>query len=197
MGTDATPENAGAETTTSAQQFALVYSELRRIAAQLMNREAPGQTLQPTALANEAWIRLVRSECLRLDGSPQFFAAAATTMRRILVEQARRKKCAKRGNRPVRVELEDADIPSPMPDDELLALHEALEELAVAGPVSAKLIELRFFAGLTQAEAARELGLSHRKAYEAWVYGKAFIKKRMNENSRTTGDSLPDLGAKP
>jgi RNA polymerase sigma factor (TIGR02999 family) len=187
MATDATPENAGAETTTSAQQFALVYDELRRIAAQLMNREAPGHTLQPTALVHEAWIRLIRSECLKIDSSSHFFAAAAKTMRRILVEQARRKNCAKRGNKPVRVDLEETAVPSPMPNDELLAMDEALEELATKAPVSAKLIELRFFAGLTQAEAARELGLSHRKAYEEWVYGRAFLYKRLQAESGNKG----------
>jgi RNA polymerase sigma factor (TIGR02999 family) len=125
----------------------VVYDELRRLAADRLRHEKPGQTLQPTALVHEAWLRLVRCESQKWDSAAHFFRAAAEAMRRILVENARRKSSLKRGHNPVRVDLEHFELPSPMRDADILALDEALQELALADAVSAELIQLRFSRG--------------------------------------------------
>lgn len=175
---------AGSVQPTTAQDFLpVIYQELRRIAAEQLKHEKPGQTLQPTALVHEAWLRLIRNESQEWANSSHFFGAAAEAMRRILVENARRKQAKKRGANPVRVDLDWAELPSPMPDEQLLALDEALEELATNHPLAAALIKLRFFAGLTQAEAARELGLSQREARAEWLFGRVFLFKRIQEDS--------------
>jgi RNA polymerase sigma factor (TIGR02999 family) len=131
----------------------LVYEELRQLAAFQLARERPGQTLQATALVHEAWLRLVGSEGQQWEGRRHFFRAAAQAMRRILVENARRKRRLKHGGDFQRVEFAEADLPNPMPDDQLLALDEALNKLARLNPEGAELVQLCFFAGLTQAEA--------------------------------------------
>src|SRR5271163_2490194 len=139
----------------------LVYDELRRLAAQRMAREAPGQTLQATALVHEAYLRLVGADPDRpWDGRGHFFAAAAEAMRRILVENARRRGRLKRGGARARVDLDAAQPAAPETDDDLLALDEALEKLTQLDRVKAELVQLRVFAGLTLAEAALILGLS-------------------------------------
>lgn len=158
--------------------LAEVYQELRRLAAHKMAGEAPGQTLQPTALVHEAW--------LRLDGGNQpfanrahFFAAAGEAMRRILVENARRKKRLKRGGGQKPVDLADYDIVAPMPDEELLALDEALNRLAETDARAAELVELCFFVGLTQEEAARQLGVSISTVERTWAYARAWLFREM------------------
>src|SRR4051794_22800285 len=149
------------------QLLPLVYDELRRLAAQKLAQEKPGQTLQATALVHEAYLRLVAGEKRETDAPARgwdsrghFFAAAAEAMRRILVDQARRRHAAKRGGLQQRVELPETRLAAPMPDDDLLALYEALEQLAGIDPAAAELVRLRFFAGLKTTEAAEALGMS-------------------------------------
>jgi RNA polymerase sigma factor (TIGR02999 family) len=153
----------------------LVYGELRRLAAQQLAKERPGQTLQATALVHEAYIRMVGSgQSDKWHGRGQFFAAAAESMRRILVDHARRKQSQKRGGGWQRVEL-DA-VSAPERDRDLLALDDALEKLAAQDPVKAKLVELRYFAGLTGDEAAEVLGISPTTADRHWAYARAWLK---------------------
>jgi RNA polymerase sigma factor (TIGR02999 family) len=139
----------------------LVYQELRRLAAHKMAQEAPGHTLQPTALVHEAWLRLVPGDQQQQFASrAHFFGAAAEAMRRILVYRAREKQALKRGGDLKRVDLDAVELASPMPDDELLALDEALARLSTVDTRAAEMVKLCFFVGLTQEEAARELGIS-------------------------------------
>ena len=155
----------------------LVYDELRRLAAQRMARESPGQTLQATALVHEAYLRLVGVNPDRpWDGRGHFFAAAAESMRRILVENARRRHRLKRGGNRGRVDLDAAQPAAPETDDDLLALDEALEKLASKDPVKAQLVQLRVFAGLTLAAAAEILGLSISTADRYWAYARAWLR---------------------
>ncbi len=155
----------------------LVYDELRRLAAQRLAREAPGQTLQATALVHEAYLRLVGGNPDRpWDGRGHFFAAAAEAMRRILVENARRRGRLKRGGNHTRVNLDDAEPATPETDDDLLALDEALGRLAEKDRVKAELVQLRVFAGLTLAEAAEVLGLSTSTADRYWAYSRAWLR---------------------
>jgi RNA polymerase sigma factor (TIGR02999 family) len=153
----------------------LVYDELRRLAAAWLARERPGQTLQATALVHEAWLRLSTPAQPSWESRKHFFAAAATAMRRILVENARRKQRARHGGGWQRVDIAEVDLPSPMPDDELLALDEALTRLAGSHPVAAQLVQLCFFAGLTQAEAAQQLGVSLATAERTWAFARAWL----------------------
>ena len=169
----------------------LVYDELRRLAAQRLAREAPGQTLQATALVHEAYLRLIGGDPDRpWDGRGHFFAAAAEAMRRILVENARRHHRAKRGGDRARVDLDDAGPAAPETDDDLLALDEALEKLAAKDPVKAQLVQLRVFAGLTLAEAAEILGLSTSTADRYWAYARAWLRVEI------TGRDMPGPGPK-
>lgn len=157
----------------------LVYEELRRLAAQKMLREAPGQTLQATALVHEAYLRLVDAEkAQKWDSRGHFFAAAAEAMRRILVERARRKKAEKRGGQWRRVELTDAAVIPPATED-LLALDEALEKLEKLHPTKAAVVKLRYFAGLTVPQAAKSLGISASTADNYWAYARAWLRVEM------------------
>ena len=158
----------------------LVYDELRRLAAQRLAQEKPGQTLQPTALVHEAYLRLVGSGTpAHWDGCGHFFAAAAEAMRRILIEQARRKRSLKRGGGRPREPVDLDDLLAGAPAPEVLALHEALEQLAAHDPGKAKLVEMRFFAGLTLEQAADCLGISPRTADRAWRYARAWLYAAM------------------
>ena len=153
----------------------LVYDELRRLAAQKLTQEAPGQTLQATALVHEAYIRLVDEQKLRhWNSRGHFFAAAAEAMRRILIDGARRRRAQKRGGGWQRHELET--VAAPEADEELLALDEALRKLAATDLLKAKLVELRYFAGLTGEEAAEVLGISPTTADRHWVYARAWLQ---------------------
>jgi RNA polymerase sigma factor (TIGR02999 family) len=155
----------------------LVYDELRRLAAQRLAREAPGQTLQATALVHEAYLRLVGADPDRQwNGRGHFFGAAAQAMRRILVENARRRSRVKRGGDRARVDLNAAEPAVPQTDQDLLALDEALELLALKDPVKAELVGLRVFAGLTLAEVAEILGLSSSTADRYWAYARAWLR---------------------
>jgi RNA polymerase sigma factor (TIGR02999 family) len=167
----------------SEQLLPLVYEELRRLAAQKMAQEVPGRTLQATALVHEAYLRLVDGDqSERWNGRGHFFAAAAEAMRRILVEQARRRGAAKRGGAVGRVELHESAITAPAPDDQVLAINEALDRLSIADPVAATLVKLRYFAGLNMEEAAAALGISVRTAHENWAYARSWLRKQMRED---------------
>jgi RNA polymerase sigma factor (TIGR02999 family) len=155
--------------------FPLVYRELRRLAASKMASEQAGQTLQPTALVHEAWLRLVGSGNPEFDGRGHFFAAAAEAMRRILIERARRKQTAKRGAGFERLDLEHADIAIHASDETLLVVNDALDKLAAEDPQVAELVNLRFFAGMTNEEAAGALGISVRTAKRHWTFARAWL----------------------
>jgi RNA polymerase sigma factor (TIGR02999 family) len=158
------------------QLLPLVYDELRKLAAQKLAQEAPGQTLQATALVHEAYLRLVDVEkAQHWDSRGHFFAAAAEAMRRILIEKVRRKKSQKHGGHAERVPLDQVEIALPPPDDDLLALDDALTRLAAERPAVAALVKLRFFAGLTMDEAAHALGISAATAYRQWSYAQAWL----------------------
>jgi RNA polymerase sigma factor (TIGR02999 family) len=162
------------------QLLPLVYDELRKLAAQKMAQEAPGQTLQATALVHEAYLRLVDvKQAQHWNSRGHFFAAAAEAMRRILVEQARRKKAEKRGGQADRQELQESRIAAPQPDEDLLAVHDALDELSVADPEAANLVRLRFFAGLKMQEAADILGISVRSAQDVWAYARSWLHHKL------------------
>jgi RNA polymerase sigma factor (TIGR02999 family) len=163
------------------QLLPLVYDELRRLAAEKFTQEKPGQTLQATALVHEAYLRLVDTQkAQRWDSRGHFFAAAAESMRRILVEAARRKQRLKRGGGRAR-EAEVADLPSPERPERLLALDEALGRLAQASPQAAELVKLRYFAGLSNAQAASCLGISPRKANQVWAYARAWLRESLGD----------------
>jgi RNA polymerase sigma factor (TIGR02999 family) len=158
------------------QLLPLVYDELRRLAARRLAQEAPGQTLQPTALVHEAYLRLVgTAEEPRWEGRGHFFAAAAEAMRRILVENARRKKSLKRGGDRERREIDPDRLALPEVSEDLLALDESLGRLAQADPQAAELVRLRYFAGLTVKQAADVLGISPRTADSWWAYARAWL----------------------
>jgi RNA polymerase sigma factor (TIGR02999 family) len=159
------------------QLLPLVYEELRQLAAQKLAHEKPGQTLQPTALVHEAYLRLVDgSEAQHWNSRRHFFAAAAEAMRRILVEQARRKNRHKHGGGRQRVPLEEAQPARPDPAAEILAIHDALDRLAAEDPEAAQLVQLRYFAGLSVEEAAETMGLPRSTAYVHWSYAKASLR---------------------
>jgi RNA polymerase sigma factor (TIGR02999 family) len=154
----------------------LVYDELRRLAAQKMVREKAGQTLQPTALVHEAYLRLVgKGGEHHWDSQGHFFAAAAEAMRRILVENARRKRSQKHGGGLRRRDAEDVPLAAPEPVEDLLALDEALNKLAENDPLKAQLVQLRYFAGMTIEEAANVLGISAATAKRYWTYTRAWL----------------------
>ena len=159
----------------------LVYEELRRLAAQKLAQEKPGQTLQATALVHEAWLRLVREEDRKWHDPQHFFCAAATAMRRILIENARRKRSPKHGGDLHRVNLEDVAPAELLRSDELLALDEALEKLAAEEADAARLVDLRYFAGLGHQEAAQLMGLTRREADGLWAYARAWLFEAMRK----------------
>jgi RNA polymerase sigma factor (TIGR02999 family) len=160
----------------AAQLLPLVYDELRQLAAQKLAQEAPGQTLQATALVHEAYLRLVDGEQVQhWDSRGHFFAACAEAMRRILIDQARRKGRRKRGGGRKRVDLDDVAVVSQAAPDELLVIDEAISKLAAEDPRAAQLVRLRYFAGLSVEEAAELSGLSRSSAYEHWAYARAWL----------------------
>jgi RNA polymerase sigma factor (TIGR02999 family) len=162
----------------------LVYDELRKLAAQKLAQEKPGQTLQATALVHEAYLRLVDTGPAQpWNSRGHFFAAAAEAMRRILVEQARHKKAAKAGGGWQRQELLDAELAVDSSGDDLFAVDEALTRLAAAHPRAARLVHLRFFLGQTLEEAAATLGLQVRTAYRDWAYARAWLRRELDRGS--------------
>jgi RNA polymerase sigma factor (TIGR02999 family) len=173
------------------QLLPLVYDELRRLAAVKLAHEKPGQTLQATALVHEAYLRLIGApdaqgqEPVQWNSRGHFFGAAAEAMRRILVENARRKKRLKHGGGHERVDVDSFEIASEAPDDDLLAMDEAMTRLAEEDPFKARLVELRFFAGLSVEEAADVLGISRITAKRYWRYARAWLHHRVSD-----GDEL-------
>jgi RNA polymerase sigma factor (TIGR02999 family) len=160
----------------------LVYAELRELAAARMAQEKPGQTLQATALVHEAYLRLVDVErAQHWDSRGHFFAAAAEAMRRILVDNARRKKAEKRGGDRQRVPLDEAAPVAQVTPDELLGLDEMLRELAANDPLGARLVELRYFAGLDVEQAAAAIGISAATAYRHWSFARAWLHNEMGQ----------------
>jgi RNA polymerase sigma factor (TIGR02999 family) len=157
----------------------LIYDELRKLAAMKMAREQPGQTLQPTALVHEAYLRLLGQENQGWQNSRHFFTAAAEAMRRILVERARRKARHRHGGGMIRLDIERINVASEDDEETLLFVNDALEKLASKDPVCAELINLRFFAGVPNHEAARLLGLSERTAKRDWAYARAWLTKEI------------------
>jgi RNA polymerase sigma factor (TIGR02999 family) len=162
------------------QLLPLVYDELRRLAAEKMAQENPGQTLQATALVHEAYLRLVDAEKVQhWNSRGHFFAAAAEAMRRILIGNARRKHAQKRGGQAKRVDLDAIDVMDSAPSDKLLAMEDALVRLCDKDPVKGKLVKLRYFAGLTNQEAAAILGISTATAERYWAYARAWLQNEI------------------
>jgi RNA polymerase sigma factor (TIGR02999 family) len=170
----------------------LVYDELRRIAARYVSRERPGQTLQPTALVNEAYVRLSAERARHFENRTHFLAIAARTMRQILIQRARARHAAKRGGAPQRVPLDDynlseavtaAGLPSPG-DVDLLTLDEALSRLAVQDPGQANIVELRYFGGLTLEETAEAVGVSPATVKREWAMARAWLKLALQGETR-------------
>jgi RNA polymerase sigma factor (TIGR02999 family) len=159
----------------------LVYEELRLLAAQKMAQEKPGQTLQATALVHEAYIRLVGSQVQDWNSRGHFFAAAAESMRRILIENARRKQRQKHGGAQHRVDLDDAEISIEEPSTNIIALDEALTKLAEEDSIKADIVKLRYFAGLTIEQAAKILEISQATAERYWSYARAFLFHEINK----------------
>jgi RNA polymerase sigma factor (TIGR02999 family) len=161
----------------------LVYDDLRRVAAGKMALEAAGQTLQPTALVHDAWLRLGGDQQPHWQNRAHFFGAASEAMRRILVDNARRKNRLRHGGALRRVEWTKFDMAAVEDDDAVLALNDALASLAQHDPIGAKLVELRFFAGLSNTEAAATLGLAERSAKRTWAYARAWLKKELGKSA--------------
>jgi RNA polymerase sigma factor (TIGR02999 family) len=153
----------------------LVYAELRKLAAAKMANELPGQTLQPTALVHEAWLRLVGNQDQKWNGRGHFFGAAAEAMRRILIENARRKRAVRHGGGLAKLDINEMEVAAAAQDDELLAVHDALEKLAARDKQKAELVKLRYFVGLTTEEAAEVLGVSVPTADRWWNFSRAWL----------------------
>ncbi len=160
----------------------LLYNELRVLASDRLAREKPGQTLQPTALVHEAYLRLVRGGSeVGWDSRGHFFAAAAEAMRRILIDRAREKQALKRGGDQGREPLEAAELAVPVPDEQLLEINDALEQLEKTEPVTAEVVKLRFFAGLTLEEVASALGVSTRTVSKHWAFARASLLQLLDD----------------
>jgi RNA polymerase sigma factor (TIGR02999 family) len=164
----------------------LVYGELRKLAASKMSNEAPNQTLQPTALVHEAWLRLVGNDNPQFANRAHFFSAAAEAMRRILIDKARRKSAHRHGGDQQRVDLEGLELVAPCDDDELLAMNEALDKLCAIHAVQAEVVKLRYFVGMTNVEAAQALGLSERTVKNYWAHARAWLFREISA-ARITG----------
>ena len=160
----------------------LVYEELRRLAASKISREAPNQTLQPTALVHEAWLRLVGANQVAYENRAHFFSAAAEAMRRILIDRARRKLTVRHGGGYTRIDFEQLNLAAPDADQEILALDEVLDEFARQHPVKAEVVKLRFFAGMTHEETAHVLGISEATARNYWTFARAWILNELNQS---------------
>jgi len=169
----------------------LVYHELRKLAAHKMANETPGQTLQPTALVHEAYLRLVGKDDVKWNGRAHFFGAAAEAMRRILIENARRKRAQRHGGGQQRVDVQDVEIAAETDDGQLLAINEALDRLAAKDRVKAELVKLRYFVGMTIEETAQILGISEPTAKRYWTYARAWLYAEIN-----AGDGAADLPVK-
>jgi RNA polymerase sigma factor (TIGR02999 family) len=176
---DATGESGAIGPIPAARLLPIVYDELRRLAAFHLSNEGAGQTLQPTALVHEVYLRLAQTESEGWNGRGHFFGAASRAIQRILVEHARKRKSLKRGGAFVRQEIVEADLAVPQPSEDLIALAEALEKLDVLHPQHAELVRLRYFSGRTLAEAAEDLEVSESTATRMWNYAKAWLHAEM------------------
>lgn len=163
------------------QLLALVYDELRQLAARKLAHEAPGQTLQPTALVHEAWLKLVGAEDRKFNNRGHFFAAAAEAMRRILIDRARRRLTQRHGGGYERVELDENRLVAPDADEQLIAIDEALEKLAREHPVQAQVVKLRYYAGMTNEETAQLLDLSVSTVKNYWAFARAWLFSEMKQ----------------
>jgi len=163
----------------------LVYEELRKLAAARMANESSTQTLQPTALVHEAWLRLTGKENIKWNGRAHFFGAAAEAMRRILIDNARRKRALRHGGDQRRVDIQEIDVAAFEKEDELLAVNEALEELAATDKPKAELVKLRYFIGLSIEEAADILGVSVPTANRWWVFARAWLYRRIQDEGNS------------
>jgi RNA polymerase sigma factor (TIGR02999 family) len=161
------------------QLLPLVYTELRKLAAAKMARELPGQTLQPTALVHEAWLRVSGPGHTNYQNRAHFFGAAAEAMRRILIDNARRKHALRHGGGQARVDFDDVDIAAPVNDEQLLAVHEAVDKLAAEDSAKAELVKLRYFVGMSAEEAAEVLGVSVPTVKRHWAYAKAWLYREI------------------
>ena len=164
-----------ADSRASDQLLNLVYDELRRLAAYKLGLEAPGQTLQPTALVHEVWLKLVGVGEQQFKNRAHFFAVAAEAMRRILIDRARRRKTHRHGGQYERVELEETGLAAPMEDDQLLAVNDALEKFSLENPLQAQVVKLRYFGGMTNEEIAQALGLSVSTVKTYWSFARAWL----------------------
>ena len=160
----------------------LVYQELRQLAAHKMANQVAGHTLQPTALVHEVWLRMVGNEEARFAGRAHFFAAAAEAMRHILIDSARRKHSLRHGGGQARLDVDNLEIASQVPDDELLSVHDVLDKLAAEDPQKAELTKLRYFVGMTFEEAAEVLGISVATAKRHWTYSRAWLYEEIHAN---------------
>lgn len=165
----------------------LVYDELRRLAAAKLAHENPGQTLQPTALVHEAWLRLGGQENQAWNGRPHFFGAAAEAMRRILIDNARRKRALRHGGGQQRMDVQEIEIAANVMDDDLLEVNAALERFAAQDKQKAELVKLRYFTGLTIDEAAEILGISAPTAKRWWAYARAWLHKEIEDQKNSRG----------
>ena len=159
----------------------LVYQELRHLAIHRMAQEAPGQTLQPTALVHEAWMRLVGAENPTFQNRAHFFSAAAEAMRRILIDRARRRRAVRHGGECQRVDLEGCELVAPQADDELLAVHEAVDALEKEYAPQAAVVKLRYFGGHTNEETAQILGISASTVKNYWAFSRAWLLQKINK----------------
>jgi RNA polymerase sigma factor (TIGR02999 family) len=179
---ESSPVSSSRNEQLSAEQWLpLLYDELRRLAEQKMARENPGQTLQATALVHEAWLRLGGDRQPEWKNRAHFFAAAAEAMRRILVDNARRKKAERHGGNFERVNFDGLELAASTEDDQLLAVHEALDRLALHDPLKAELVKLKFFAGLTTEDAAKVLEISEPTAKRYWAYARAWLFREIGK----------------
>lgn len=177
-------ERAQAGDSSAAEQLLpLVYEELRRLAASRMAREAPGQTLQPTALVHEAWLRLSQNSRSEWRNRDQFYAVAAEIMRRILVDRARRRSTRKHGGEFERVELQDLDVAVPADDEIVMQVHEALQQLEREDPEKAQIVKLRFFVGLDYEDIAQLLGVSDKTVQRHWTFAKAWLARAIQKGN--------------
>jgi RNA polymerase sigma factor (TIGR02999 family) len=182
----------GGDPKASEQLLPLVYDELRKLAAQRLARESPGQTLQATALVHEAYLRLIGTENPSWNGRGHFFAAAAEAMRRILIENARRKRAEKHGGDLRRVELDGVDVPEDGLSEDILAVDEALSRFAAEDPVKAELVKLRYFGGLSVEDAARVLGISRASADRYWAYARVWLYTELSNSSPDATMTCPE-----
>jgi RNA polymerase sigma factor (TIGR02999 family) len=172
----------GGDPKAAEELLAVLYDELRALAAAKLAKERPGQTLQATALVHEAWLRLAGPQQTRWRGRNHFFAAAAEAMRRILVDIARRKSALRHGGGQERLDIQEIQLANPMPDEELLALDEALTKLKEFDARAARLVELRFFAGLTQEQAAEQMEISVATTERVWAFARAWLFRELKKD---------------